>query len=113
MAKQYGQPRAPNRPIAAKKSAPAKADPAAKRPIVPKKSAPAKADPAAKILSMADDERRVFVLKRIAGNGGKLEPIWQGSEDKGSAYFTTKNPNLNQSLHEDLGYLSGRDYLEK
>lgn len=63
--------------------------------------------------SLPDDERRIGLLKRIAAEGGTLDPKWAPAEASGYFYWPAVDRDLRQLCDSDLAYLADRDYLER
>jgi len=63
--------------------------------------------------NLPDDERRLGLLKRIAADGGRLEPGWAPAEPQGFAYWPGLERDLRLLCEADLAYLADRDYLQR
>lgn len=63
--------------------------------------------------SLPDDERRIGLLKRIAADGGKLEPRWAPGDATGYVYWPGVEHDLRPVYDSDLAYLADRDYLAR
>lgn len=62
---------------------------------------------------LPDDERRIGLLKRIAGASGALKPRWAPADPQGYVYFPGVERDLRPILDSDLVYLADRDYLRR
>lgn len=64
-----------------------------------------------KLIDLADDERRLAVLKHIAGTNGSIEPKWVAGLKRGYAYLRSGDAGIDRRLDEDIRYLSRGDYI--
>ncbi len=63
--------------------------------------------------NLPDDERRFGMLKRIAGDGGKLTPKWAPADHIGYVYWPGLDRATRELFDSDLSYLADRDYLRR
>lgn len=66
---------------------------------------------AAKLAELADDERRLLVLKQIARDGGTVAPQWLAGDKRGYAYYRCGDASFDRRLDDDIKLLSRGDYI--
>lgn len=64
-------------------------------------------------VQVPDDERRLLVMRYVADNGGRAEPIWAPTTRHGYVYVQNVSDAAEQTFAQDLNYLGQHDYLSR